>query len=127
MIPRGRRPVKSIFSHAGVPMKVATLAFGAVALVALPAHAVLTNAQAEELMKKDGCAACHAIDKKIVGPAYIDVAAKYKADKNAPAMLAKKVKEGSVGVWGQIPMPPNSAVPQKDIDELVGWILTLKK
>jgi cytochrome c len=91
------------------------------------AHAALDNTQAEALMKKDGCAACHSIDKKIVGPAYVDVAAKYKGDKNAQAMLAKKVKEGGVGAWGQIPMPPNSAVPQADIDNLVSWILTLKK
>jgi cytochrome c len=91
------------------------------------AHAALDNAAAEALMKKDGCAACHSIDKKIVGPAYVEVAAKYKGDKNAQAMLAKKVKDGGVGVWGQIPMPPNSATPQADIDNLVAWILTLKK
>ena len=91
------------------------------------AHAVLDNAKAEALMKKDGCAACHAIDKKIVGPAYVDVAAKYKNDKNAVAMLSKKVKEGSTGVWGPIPMPPNAATPQAEITELVTWILSLKK
>jgi cytochrome c len=108
-------------------MKIATTAaLAAFALATGSAHAALDNAQATALMQKDGCAACHAIDKKIVGPAYNDVAAKYKGDKNAQAMLAKKVKDGGVGVWGQIPMPPN-AVPQKDIDELVGWILTLKK
>lgn len=91
------------------------------------AHAVLDNAKAEALMKKDGCAACHSIDKKIVGPAYVDVAAKYKNDKNAVAMLSKKVKEGSTGVWGPIPMPPNAATSQADITELVTWIMTLKK
>jgi cytochrome c len=108
-------------------MKLATLTLAAAALVAAPAYAALDNAQAEALMKKDGCAACHAIDKKIVGPAYNDVAAKYKGDKNAQAALEKKVKEGGVGVWGQIPMPPNAAVPPNDIKELVTWILTLKK
>ena len=102
-------------------------AFAAAAFVAMPAHAVLDNAQAEAMMKKDGCAACHSIDKKIVGPAYVDVAAKYKADKNAVAMLSKRVKDGSTNVWGPIPMPPNSAVPDKDITELVTWIMTLKK
>ncbi len=91
------------------------------------AHAVLTNAAAEAMMKKDGCAACHAIDKKVVGPAYVDVAAKYKSDKDAVAMLAKKVKEGSTGVWGPIPMPPNAATSEADVKELVTWILTLKK
>lgn len=91
------------------------------------AHAALDNAQAEAMMKKYACSACHSIDKKIVGPAYVDVAIKYKGDKNAADMLAKKVKEGGTGVWGQIPMPPNPAVPAADIKELVTWILTLKK
>ena len=108
-------------------MKLATLTLAAAALVAAPAYAALDNAQAEALMKKDGCAACHAIDKKIVGPAYVEVSAKYKGDKNAQATLEKKVKEGGVGVWGQIPMPPNSQVPAGDINQLVSWILTLKK
>ncbi|MFO1399397.1 MAG: c-type cytochrome [Burkholderiales bacterium] len=108
--------------HAALVSLAATALFGAGA-----AHAALDNASAEAMMKKDGCAACHAVDKKIVGPAYVDVAAKYKGNKDAQAMLAKKVKDGGVGVWGQIPMPPNSAVPQGDIDQLVAWILTLKK
>jgi cytochrome c len=107
-------------------MKLALLTLAA-ALVAAPAHAALDNAQAEALMKKDGCAACHAVDKKIVGPAYVDVAAKYRTDKNAQAALEKKVKDGGAGVWGQIPMPPNAQVPQNDIKELVTWILALKK
>jgi cytochrome c len=99
----------------------------AAVLASSAAHAVLDNAKAEALMKKDGCAACHAIDKKIVGPAYVDVAAKYKGDKNAVAMLSKKVKDGSTGVWGPIPMPPNTATSPADITELVTWILSLKK
>jgi cytochrome c len=110
-------------------MKIATLALvlAGGTLVAGPAHAVLDNAKAEAMMKKDGCAACHTIDKKLVGPAYIDVAAKYKGDKNAVATLSKRVKEGSTGIWGQIPMPPNAAVSQSDITELVTWIMSLKK
>ena len=112
-------------------MKAASATLASASLIAFalaaPAQAALDKAAAEALMKKDGCAACHAIDKKIVGPAYVDVAAKYKGNKDAQAMLAKKVKAGGVGVWGQIPMPPNSAVPQGDIDQLVAWILTLKK
>jgi cytochrome c5 len=79
------------------------------------------------MMQKDGCAACHAVDKKIVGPSYQDVAAKYKSDKNAPAKLAQKVKTGGAGVWGQVPMPPNAAVSDEDIKALVAWILTLKQ
>jgi cytochrome c len=108
-------------------MKHATLMLAAAAFVAAPAYAALDKAQAEAMMKKDGCAACHSIDKKIVGPAYVDVAAKYKGDKNAQAMLEKKVKEGGVGAWGQIPMPPNSQVAPADSKDLVTWILTLKK
>ena len=108
-------------------MKLATLTLAAAALVAAPAYAALDKAQAEAMLKKDGCAACHSVDKKIVGPAYVDVAAKYRNDKNAQAALEKKVKEGGVGVWGQIPMPPNAQVPAGDIKELVAWILALKK
>jgi cytochrome c len=91
------------------------------------ANAALDNASAEAMMKKDGCAACHSIDKKLIGPPYVDVAAKYKGDKDAVAKLTKKVKEGGSGVWGQIPMPPNAAVSNTDLTDLVTWILTLKK
>lgn len=100
---------------------------GAALLASGAAHAALDNAKAEALMKKDGCAACHAVDKKLVGPSYIDVANKYRNDKGAAANLAKKVKAGGSGVWGQIPMPPNAAVSDADIKDLVEWILTLKK
>jgi cytochrome c len=105
---------------------LATLA-GAALVAAGSAHAAMDNAAAEAMMKKDGCAACHAIDKKIVGPAYVDVAAKYKGDAGAAAKLEAKVKAGGSGVWGPIPMPPNASVPDADIKALVGWILTLKK
>jgi len=109
-------------------MKFALVTFAGVALlVAGSAHAAIDTVAAEALMKKDGCAACHAIDKKLVGPAYVDVAAKYKGDKDAVAKLTKKVKEGGSGTWGQIPMPPNAATPAADINDLVTWILTLKK
>jgi len=108
-------------------MKLATLTLAAAALVAVPAHAALDKDKAEAMMKKDGCAACHSIEKKIVGPAYVDVAAKYKGDKNAQAALEKKVKDGGAGVWGPIPMPPNAQVPAGDIKDLVTWILALKK
>ena len=97
------------------------------ALVAGTAHAALDNAAAEAMMKKDGCVACHAVDKKIIGPSYQEVAVKYKGDAGAAAKLIKKVKEGGSGVWGQVPMPPNAATPDADIKNLVDWILTLKK
>ena len=89
-------------------------------LVAFPVLA------SEELAKKHAGFACHAVDKKMVGPAYKDVAAKYRADKEAPKKLAAKVKNGSQGVWGTVPMPPNSAVPDADINTLVKWILSQK-
>jgi cytochrome c len=82
----------------------------------------------EELLKKNGCTACHATDKKIVGPAYVDVAAKYKGEPKAKAYLIDKVKKGGSGVWGPVPMPPNSPqVSDADIAKDVEYILSLKK
>lgn len=75
----------------------------------------------KDLAAKSGCLACHAVDKKLVGPAYQDIAKKYKASDEA--MLVAKVKGGSKGVWGPIPMPPNTAVKDEDIKTLVIWIL----
>lgn len=95
--------------------------------VAGGANAALDNQAAEALMKKDGCVACHAVDKKVIGPAYQDVAAKYKGDATAAAKLADKVKKGGVGVWGQIPMPANAQASDADVKNLVEWILSLKK
>ena len=80
----------------------------------------------EELAKKHACLACHAADKKVVGPAYKDVAAKYAKDPKAEAMLAEKVKKGSTGVWGPVPMPPNANVSDADAKALVKWILSMK-
>jgi cytochrome c5 len=97
------------------------------AAAAPKAGASLDTGSGSAMMQKYGCSACHAIDKKVVGPAYQDVAAKYKGDKDAAAKLAQKVKAGGTGVWGQVPMPPNAAVPDEDARALVNWILTLKK
>lgn len=80
----------------------------------------------DALLKKYNCVACHAIDKKMVGPAYKDVAKKYAGDASAADKLAKKVKAGGVGVWGQIPMPANAAVPDADIAKMVSYVLSLK-
>lgn len=77
-----------------------------------------------ELAKKHACFACHAVDKKLVGPSYKDVAGKYRGDKGAEGRLADKVKKGSQGTWGQVPMPPNAAVPDADVRALVKWILS---
>ncbi len=91
-----------------------------VAIAAVPAFA------SEDLAKKNACTACHAIDKKLVGPAYKEVAKKYAGDATAEAKLIEKVKKGGTGVWGQIPMPPNGAVKDEDVKILVKWILALK-
>ena len=77
------------------------------------------------LAKKSGCLNCHAVDKKIVGPSYKEVAKKYKGNADAPAMLAKKVSAGGSGVWGAVPMPPNKGkISEADIKTLVGWVLS---
>jgi cytochrome c len=79
------------------------------------------------LAKKNGCTACHSIDKKIVGPAWMDVAKKYKGDAGAEAMLIAKVSKGGGGVWGKVPMPAIDATGKKqdDIKQLVEFILAL--
>jgi len=98
-----------------------------IALAALSALLLSTAASAQqELAKQKNCFACHAIDKKLVGPAYKDVAKKYENDKDALPRLAKKVREGGVGVWGQIPMPANTQVNQAESIQLVKWVLSLK-
>jgi cytochrome c len=99
------------------------LAFAALATLSIVAAPALAN---EELAKKHACTACHSIDKKLVGPAYKDVAAKYRGNAKAEAMLVDKVKKGGVGVWGQVPMPPNTQVPDADVKTLVKWVLSLK-
>ena len=102
-------------------MKVAVLVFGvAGVLTAVPVSA------SEELAKKHGCFACHAVDKKLVGPSYKEVAAKYRSDKGAEAKLFDKVKKGGTGVWGTVPMPPNAHVPDADVKALVKWTLSQK-
>ena len=98
----------------------------AIILGAAAAVAALPSQASEELAKKHNCFACHAVDKKLVGPAYKDVAAKYRADKGAEAKLIDKVKKGGVGAWGQIPMPPNATVPDADLKALVKWVLSQK-
>ena len=84
------------------------------------------QAQADEaLAKAKNCMSCHAIVKKLVGPSYKDVAAKYKGDAGAAATLAAKVKAGGKGTWGQIPMPPNN-VTEDEAKKLVAWVLSQK-
>jgi len=104
--------------------KIAAYAFAAAGFVA--AGAVHADAGGD-LIKKNGCTACHSIDKKLVGPAYVDVAAKYKGDASAPTKLFDKVKKGGSGVWGQVPMPPNPQVSDADLKTIISYILALKK
>lgn len=111
-------------------MKVKALVLGAaLSLVAVPA---LADPAMLELAKKSGCLACHAVDKKVVGPAWQDVGNKYKGDAGAKAALVKKVKAGGKGNWtevtGGVPMPPYSPrVADADIDKLVDFVLSLGK
>ena len=104
---------------------VALFAAAAGAALATNAHGADAKA-AEALAQQSGCLACHTTDKKLVGPSYKDIAAKYRNDKGAEANLFKKVKEGGKGVWGDIPMTPNAHVKDQDIKTIVQWILSIK-
>lgn len=95
------------------------------AAMSLCATAALA-ADAQQLLKDKACLACHTLDKKLVGPAYKDVAAKYKARKDAEAYLSKKILGGSTGVWGPVPMPPNGTVNAEEAKTLAKYILTVK-
>ena len=90
-------------------MKFRTFSLSAVVLASVGLHAVPAMAQAD-LAQKKNCMACHAVDKKVVGPAYKDVAAKYAGQKDAVDKLAQKVMKGGAGVWGAVPMPANPQV-----------------
>ena len=103
-------------------MKPIVLIAAAVSLCSGAAFA----ADAEQLLKEKACLSCHTLDKKLVGPAYKEVAAKYKSRKDAEAYLAKKIKEGSTGVWGPVPMPPNGTVADDEARTLAKYILTVK-
>jgi cytochrome c len=100
-------------------MKFRMLAIAAATLVAGPAFA------SADLAQKKNCMACHATDKKLVGPSYKDVAAKYAGQKDAADKLATKIIKGGTGVWGQIPMPPN-AISEAEAKQLATWVLTVK-
>jgi cytochrome c len=81
----------------------------------------------EALFTKNRCSSCHMMDKKAVGPALMDIAAKYAGDKGAPARLEKKVRAGGTGVWGTMPMPRTpAAVSDDEIKSMVAWVLSRK-
>jgi cytochrome c len=110
----------ALFSLKEDPMKRALLILAASTVVALP---VLAD---EALAKSKNCMACHAVDKKLVGPAYKDIAAKYASDKAAADKLATKIQKGGSGVWGAIPMPANPQVNDADAKKLAAWVLSAK-
>ncbi len=92
-------------------------------IIALAAGPALANA---DLAQKKNCMACHAIDKKLVGPAYKEVAAKYAGQKDAIDKLTQKVLKGGSGVWGAVPMPANAQVSEAEARQLVQWVLSQK-
>lgn len=95
------------------------------ALIATPAMSQDADA-ALKLAQKNNCAACHAVDKKLVGPSWTDIGKKYAGDAGAEARLVAKAKKGGVGVWGQVPMPPNVTAKEADIQLIVQYALSLK-
>ena len=94
-----------------------------VALSAIVASPAFANA---DLAKQKNCLACHAADKKVIGPAYKDVAAKYAGQKDASDKLAQKIIKGGSGVWGAVPMPANPQVNEADAKALATWIMGIK-
>ncbi len=97
-----------------------TLATLAASALSMPAWADLALATSKN------CMACHATDKKLVGPAYKDVAAKYATDKSAVDKLATKIQKGGAGVWGPVPMPANMQVSDAEAKKLAAWVLSIK-
>lgn len=95
------------------------------ALLALPAMSAMAADSGADLAKKNNCMNCHGVDKKIVGPAFKDIAKKYKGNADAVVLLSKKVKDGGSGVWGPIPMSPNKTVSDADIKVMVEYVLAL--
>ncbi|MEQ1685719.1 MAG: c-type cytochrome [Burkholderiaceae bacterium] len=95
-------------------------------LLALATAATAPAFANADLAQKKNCMACHAVDKKVVGPGYKEVAAKYAGQKDAVDKLAQKVIKGGAGVWGPVPMPANAQVTEAEAKQLVQWIMTLK-
>ena len=96
-------------------------------LATLAASALFSPAWADmALATSKNCMACHATDKKLVGPAFKDVVAKYAGDKTAADKLATKIQKGGAGVWGPVPMPANTQVNDADAKKLAAWVLSIK-
>lgn len=102
-------------------LKLGALVAAVGLLLPLASHASL------ELAQKNACMACHAVATKVVGPAYQDVAKKYKGQKDAEAMVTASIKKGGSGKWGAVPMPPQAALSDADAKALAKWILSTAK
>jgi cytochrome c len=97
------------------------------ALVAIATSAMASPAMANaDLAQKKNCMACHASDKKLIGPSFKDIAAKYAGQKDAADNLAAKIVKGGAGAWGQVPMPANPQVSEAEAKQLAAWVLTVK-
>jgi cytochrome c len=101
----------------------AAIAFAGSIVPVGSAMAAVDAAAAQAIYKANACASCHAVDRKLIGPAYMEIAAKYKTDPGAAARLVKVVKNGGSGVWGAIPMPSHPRMSDSDIRIVVDWIL----
>jgi cytochrome c len=101
------------------------LALVSVACVAQPSGGT-DIAAASELAKASGCYSCHAAAEKVVGPAFADIAAKYRGEKDGAATLAQSIQNGSKGKWGRIPMPAHPSLGQADLKTLSTWVLLVK-
>jgi cytochrome c len=99
---------------------IGLLASAMLALTTLPVQA------SETLAEDNNCLNCHSVEEKVIGPAFKDVAAKYKGQKDAAAMLAAKVRKGGSGVWGPVKMPANPKISDKDLKAIIAWVLTQK-
>ncbi len=104
--------------------KSIAVTLSAVGVFAVPGVSVHAS---QELAQQKGCLACHAADKKLVGPAFSEIATKYAGEKDAEATLAASIKKGGSGKWGSIPMPPQAALSEADAKTLSKWVLAAKK
>lgn len=93
---------------------------------AQPADATVGTDSVANLLTTNACIACHQTDKRVIGPSFREIAAKYAADGGAAARLAAKIRQGGSGAWGTTPMPPNSALSDADLTRLVQWVLGLR-
>ena len=80
----------------------------------------------QQLLERHACSGCHALDKRVVGPSFREIAQRYAGDAGAPARLAAKVRTGGQGAWGQVPMPPAPNVADGELSKLIAWVLAQK-